>query len=91
VRQWLKQHPRVQFHFVPTSSSWLNLVERFFSELTTRQLKRLTVTSVSELEAAITNYIERRNQAPRPFVWTAAVETILAKVNKANATLVTPH
>jgi len=91
VRQWLKQHPRVQFHFVPTSSSWLNLVERFFSELTTRQLKRLTVTSVSELEAAITNYIERRNQAPRPFVWTAAVETILAKVNKANVTLATLH
>jgi len=91
VRQWLQRHPRVQFHFVPTSSSWLNLVERFFSELTTRQLKRLTVTSVSELEAAITSYIERRNQAPKPFVWTATVETILAKVNKANTTLATLH
>ncbi len=91
VRRWLQRHPRVQFHFVPTSSSWLNLVERFFSELTTRQLKRLTVTSVSELEAAITSYIERRNQSPKPFVWTAAVETILAKVNKANITLATLH
>ena len=91
VRRWLQRHPRVQFHFVPTSSSWLNLVERFFSELTTRQLKRLTVTSVSELEAAITRYIERRNQAPRPVVWTAAVETILAKVNKTNITLATLH
>ena len=96
VRRWLQRHPRVPFHFVPTSSSWLNLVEWFFSELTTRQLKRLpedwreqTVTSVSELEAAITRYIERRNQAPRPVVWTAAVETILARVNKTNIALAT--
>ena len=87
VRQWLKKHPRVSFHFVPTSASWLNLVERFFAELTTRRLKRLAVSSVDELVDAISRYIESRNQRPRPFVWTAATETIIAKVNKAKETL----
>ena len=91
VRQWLEKHPRVSFHFVPTSASWLNLVERFFAELTTRRLKRLAVTSVDELVDAISRYIESRNQRPRPFVWTAATETIIAKVNKAKETLATHH
>ena len=91
VKAWLKRCPRVRFHFVPTSSSWLNLVERFFGELTARQLKRLAVTSVGDLKAAITSYIESRNKKPRPFVWTAVAETILAKVNKANKTLATLH
>ena len=89
VRQWLKKHPRVSFHFVPTSASWLNLVERFFAELTTRRLKRLAVSSVDELVDAISRYIESRNQRPRPFVWTTATETIIAKVNKAKETLAT--
>ena len=70
VRAWLDKHPRVHFHFIPTSSSWLNLVERFFSELTTRQLKRLAVTSVDQLIEAINHYIDRRNDNPTPFVWT---------------------
>ena len=83
--------PRVRFHFTPTSSSWLNLVERFFAELTVRQLRRLAVTSVAELEAAILAYIDRRNPAPTPFVWTARVTHILAKVRKARATLATLH
>lgn len=91
VQAWLKRHPRVHFHFVPTSSSWLNLVERFFSELTTRQLKRLAVSSVQELVAAIVTYIEQRNQSPKPFVWTAAVQGILQKVNKAHNTLAQLH
>ena len=91
VRQWLNKHPRVSFHFVPTSASWLNLVERFFAELTTRRLKRLAVSSVDELVDAISRYIESRNQRPRPFVWTAATETIIAKVNKAKETLATHH
>ena len=91
VRRWLARHPRVQFHFTPTSASWLNLVERFFSELTERQLRRLAVTSVAELIAAITRYIERRNEHPTPFVWTATVRQILAKVGKANETLATLH
>jgi len=91
VQRWLQRHPRVQFHFVPTAASWLNLVERFFSELSTRQLKRLAVTSVDELIAAITHYIEQRNQQPIPFVWTASVKHILAKVSKANETLASLH
>ena len=79
VKAWLDRHPRVHFHFVPTSASWLNLVERFFSELTQRQLKRLAVHSVGQLVHAITTYIDDRNRAPRPFVWTATVQDILAK------------
>ena len=91
VRRWLARHPRVQFHFTPTSASWLNLVERFFSELTERQLRRLAVTSVDQLIAAITEYIDRRNEHPTPFVWTATVRQILSKVNKATKTLATLH
>jgi transposase len=91
VDQWLRRHPRVHFHFTPTSASWLNLVERFFSELTTRQLRRLAVTSVAELEAAIHRYIAQRNADPRPFTWTASVKSILAKVRKANETLASLH
>lgn len=91
VKTWLKRHPRVHFHFVPTSSSWLNLVERLFSELTQRQLKRLAVTSVGELEAAIQDYLEHRNQNPRPFTWTASVEEIITKVQRGNETLATLH
>jgi len=91
VEQWLRQHPRVHFHFTPTSASWLNLVERFFSELTTRQLRRLAVTSVHELEAAIHHYITRRNAAPTPVTWTASVKSILAKVKKAHKTLASVH
>ena len=91
VRAWLENHPRVQFHFTPTSASWLNLVERFFSELTTRQLKRLAVTSVSELIEAITRYIDARNEKPKPFTWTASPSSIIAKVRKAKETLATQH
>jgi transposase len=91
VAAWLRRHPRVHFHFTPTSASWLNLVERFFSELTTRQLKRLAVTSVAELHAAIDAYISQRNQDPQPFIWTASVKHILAKVKKANETLASLH
>ena len=89
VRAWLDKHPRVHFHFIPTSSSWLNLVERFFSELTTRRLKRLAVTSVDQLIEAIDHYIDRRNDNPTPFVWTASAQSIIAKVSKAKETLAT--
>ena len=91
VAQWLRRHPRVHFHFTPTSASWLNLVERFFSELTTRQLRRLAVTSVRELEAAIQHYIAHRNADPTPFTWTASVRSIIAKIKKANDTLASLH
>ena len=90
-RAWLEKHRRVQFHFTPTSAWWLNLVERFFGELTTRQLKRLAVTSVNELIDAITRYIDTRNEDPRPFVWTASPKSIIAKVRKAKGTLATQH
>ncbi len=91
VQAWLERHPRVHFHFLPTSSSWLNLVERFFRELSQRQLKRLAVSSVRELIDAITGYIDHRNRDPRPFVWTASVSDILAKVQKGNRTLEALH
>jgi transposase len=91
VEAWLRRHPRVHFHFTPTSASWLNLVERFFSELTTRQLRRLAVTSVQELHRAIDQYIAHRNADPKPFTWTASVRSILTKVKKANDTLASLH
>jgi len=91
VKAWLEKNPRVHFHFLPTSASWLNLVERLFSELTTRQLKRLAVHSVDQLVEAITTYLDQRNREPRPFVWTATVKDILTKVSRANETLETPH
>lgn len=91
VKAWLAKNPRVHFHFIPTSSSWLNLVERFFGELSQRQLKRLAVTSVDQLVDAITAYIARRNEDPKPFVWTASVQHILEKVTKARASLESLH
>jgi transposase len=91
VKAWLQKHPRVHFHFVPTSSSWLNLVERLFSELTERQIRRLAVNSVAELEAAIRSYLDQRNREPKPYVWTASVETIIEKVARGNRTLDTVH
>lgn len=89
VEQWLLAHPRFQLHFTPTSSSWLNLVERFFAELTLQRLRRGVFTSVKELVAAITLYLEQR--PPKPFIWTASVNTILNKVNKANEVLEAQH
>jgi transposase len=86
VQAWLERHPRVHFHFLPTSSSWLNLVERFFRELSQRQLKRLAVTNVQDLIDTISRYIEHLNRDPRPFVWIASVKHIVAKVAKGNAT-----
>lgn len=87
VRKWLSRNRRVTLHFIPTSSSWLNLVERFFGLLTQRQLKRGVFTSVQELEAAIKDFINRHNESPKPFVWTKSVEEILEKVARARATL----
>ena len=71
----------------PTSSSWLNLVERFFGLLTEKQLKRGVFTSVKELEAAIYDFIARHNESPKPFVWTKSAEAILEKVNRARTVL----
>ncbi|MCP4995930.1 MAG: IS630 family transposase, partial [Gammaproteobacteria bacterium] len=87
VRTWIKRNKRVHLHFIPTSSSWLNLVERFFGLLTERQLRRGIFTSVKELEAAIMQFIEVHNESEKPFVWTKSAEEILSKVERARQAL----
>ncbi|RDH92374.1 MAG: hypothetical protein DIZ77_08405 [endosymbiont of Seepiophila jonesi] len=87
VRKWLARNKRVTLHFIPTSSSWLNLVERFFGLLTQKQLKRGVFTSVEDLEKAIRQFIDQHNQAPEPFVWTKSVDQILEKIGRARAVL----
>jgi transposase len=82
VRAWLARHPRWVFHFTPTSASWLNAVEGFFSVLTRRRLKRGTFHSIVDLQAAINRYIDEHNNDPKPFVWTKSAVTILAKVHR---------
>lgn len=91
VMRWLARNRRVHFYFVPTSASWANLVERLFSELTERELRRLVTHNVQELIQAITLYLDKRNEDPKPCVWTASVESILSKVAKAKKTLATLH
>jgi transposase len=80
VKAWFARHPRFHLHFTPTSSSWLNLVERFFATLSTRQIKRGTHRSTRELEQAIRAYLHTYNQDPKPFVWTKTADAILASV-----------
>jgi len=87
VRSWLEQHPRFTLHFIPTSSSWLNQVERWFGELTEKAVRRGAFISVAELREAIEQFLEAWNEAPRPFVWTATVEKIMAKVERARQKL----
>jgi transposase len=87
VRRWPTRHPRFHMHFTPTSSSWLNLVERFFADLTTRRLRRGTHRSVKELTAAIAAYVEDHNNNAQGYRWTAKAKDILAKVRRARATL----
>jgi len=82
VRAWLARHPRWVFHFTPTSASWLNAVETFFSVLTRRRLKRGDFRSLVDLQSAINRYIAEHNERPRPFMWTKTAEAILAKVNR---------
>ena len=83
VKAWLAKHPRFKLHFTPTSASWLNLVERFFAEITSKRIRRGTFTSVTELEDAIHDYLDRHNAEPKPFVWTKSAETILKKERRA--------
>jgi transposase len=91
VKSWLKRHPRFHLHFIPTSSSWLNLVERWFRELTEKRIRRGTFQNVPALIAAIRDYIESHNQHPQVFVWTAPVEQILTKVAKSKKALDALH
>lgn len=85
TRRWLARHPRFHVHFTPTSSSWLNLVERWFAEITRQRIRRGTFESVPALIAAITEYLDHYNHAPQPFAWTKDADTILAKIDRAKS------
>jgi hypothetical protein len=87
VQAWLVKHPRFHIHFTPTSASWLNMVERFFRDITAKRIRRGVFASVAELEAAIDTYIAAHNANPKPFIWTAKAKDILAKVTRARAVL----
>ena len=87
VQAWLAKHPRFNMHFTPTSASWLNMVERFFRDLTTERLRRGVFTSVPELMTAINEYAAHHNVDPKPFIWTKSARDILQKVIRANSRL----
>lgn len=87
VKAWIARHPRFKLHFIPTSSSWLNLVERWFRNLTQQRLRRGAFRNVPALRAAIYNYIDQHNEDPKPMVWNAQAEQIIAKVGRARAKL----
>jgi len=87
VQGWLQRHPRFVPHFIPTSSSWLNLVERWFGELTGKRIRRGAFISVDDLVAAIDEYLQAWNANPKPFVWAATVESIIAKLSRCKQTL----
>lgn len=91
VIKWLEKHSRFHLHFTPTSSSWLNLVERWFRNLTDKRIRRGTFFSVKDLIAAIREYLDHNNQDPKPFVWTASVAKILEKVSRCKAIYETLH
>ena len=82
VKLWLGKHTRFVLHFVPTSSSWLNLIERWFGELTSKRIRRGSFLDVNDLVTAINEFLAAWNEAPKPFVWTATVESILAKLSR---------
>ncbi|MCI0458017.1 MAG: IS630 family transposase [Gemmataceae bacterium] len=91
VKSWLRRHPRFHLHFTPTASSWLNLVERWFRDLTDKRIRRGSFESVPELIAAINDYLAQSNQNPHIFVWTASVDSILAKIAKCKEALDALH
>ena len=91
VKSWLRRHPRAHLHFIPTSSSWLNLVERWFREIADKRIRRGSFHSVPELAAAIEEYMACHNQNPRVFTWTASAERILSKIAKCKEVLGTLH
>jgi transposase len=87
IKAWLKRHPRFVVHFVPTSCSWLNLVERWLRALTTKRIRRDSFPSVPDLIAAIDEFLEAWNENPKPFLWRATVESILAKLSGCRQSL----
>ena len=88
VQAWLDKHPRFHMHFMPTSASWLNMVERFFRDITTARLRRGVFTSVPELTAAINEHVAHHNINTKPFSWTKSARDILQKVIRANGRLI---
>lgn len=91
VKSWIRRHPRFHLHFIPTSSSWLNLIERWFREITDKRIRRGSFQNVPALIAAIQDYLNHHNQNPKVFVWSAPVERILAKISKCKEVLGTLH
>jgi transposase len=91
VKQWIAKHPRFHLHFTPTSASWLNLVERWFAEITRKRIRRGSFSSVRDLIEAIRYYIIHNNTHPKPFHWTKRVDAILEKVGRCKAASVTQH
>jgi len=83
VTAWLDKNPRFKLHFTPTSASWLNLVERFFAEITARRVRRGSYPSVDDLESAIYDYLLQHNAKPKPFVWSKSADDILARERRA--------
>ena len=80
MKRWFQRHPEYHLHFIPTSSSWLNQVERFFAEITEKRIRRGAFRSVKALEQAIMDYLDHHNKNPKPFVWTATADTILSRI-----------
>ena len=91
VKRWLKGHPRFHLHFTPTSASWLNMVERFFAEITRKRIRRGVFKSVAELKNAIMDYLDNHNADPKPFVWTKTAGEIFEKVARAKQALKSQH
>jgi len=91
VKRWLKAHPRFHLHFTLTSASWLNMVERFFAEITRNRIRRGAFKSVAELKSAIHDYLDNHNANPKPFVWTKSANEILEKVARAKQALESQH
>jgi transposase len=91
VRAWLEKRPRFKLHFTPTGASWTNLVERWFRELTDKAIRRGAFISVTDLQIAIDNFLNAHNQHAKPFVWTASVQAILAKLDKVKSIYDTLH
>ena len=91
VRAWLDRHPRWTFHFTPTSASWLNAVEGFFAKLTNRRLKRGVFASIVDLQTTINRFVAETNRQPKPFVWTADPDQIIAAVRRGHQTLDSIH
>jgi transposase len=91
VKRWLAKHPRFHMHFTPTSASWLNMVERFFSEITTKKIRRGIFKCVETLIDAIMDFVKKHNENPKIFTWTKDTDIILAKAAKCTEALGTGH